>query len=59
MYLWDNGATGVGPEKHGYFDHGTGAFVDAKAEYLIGIMVKAVTTKDPAYTLDSVYDSAP
>ena len=59
MYLWDNGATGVGPEKHGYFDHGTGAFVDAKAENLIGIMVKAVTTKDPAYTLDSVYDSAP
>ena len=59
MYLWDNGATGVGPEKHGYFDHGTGAFVDAKAENLIGIMVKAVTTKDPAYTLESVYDSAP
>ena len=59
MYLWDNGATGVGPEKHGYFDHGTGAFVDAKAENLIGIMVKAVTTKDPNYTLDSVYDSAP
>ena len=59
MYLWDNGATGVGPEKHGYFDHGTGAFVDAKAENLIGIMVKAVTTKDPNYTLESVYDSAP
>ena len=59
MYLWDNGATGVGPEKHGYFDHGTGAFVDAKAENLIGIMVKAVTTKDPNYTLESVYNSAP
>ena len=59
MYLWDNGATGVGPEKHGYFDHGTGAFVDDKAQTLIGIMVKAVTTKDPNYTLESVYDSAP
>ncbi len=59
MYLWDNGATGVGPEKHGYFDHGTGAFVDDKAKTLIGIMVKAVTTKDPAYTLQSVYDAAP
>ncbi|MCR5709126.1 MAG: cellulase family glycosylhydrolase [Bacteroidales bacterium] len=59
MYVWDNGAKGVGSEKHGYIDHGTGAFVDAKAEELIGIMVKAVTTKDAAYTLQSVYDSAP
>ena len=59
MYVWDNGATGVGPEKHGYIDHGTGAFVDDKARELIGLMVKAVTTKDPEYTLDSVYNSAP
>lgn len=59
MYLWDNGATGVGSEKHGYINHGTGAFVDDKAQTLIGIMVKAVTTKDPAYTLQSVYDAAP
>ncbi len=59
MYLWDNGATGVGPEKHGYFDHGTGAFVDDKAKTLINLMVKAVTTKDPDYTLESVYNSAP
>lgn len=59
MYVWDNGALGVGPEKHGYIDHGTGAFVDDKAKTLIGIMVKAVTTKDPAYTLQSVYDAAP
>jgi len=59
MYLWDNGATGVGPEKHAYIDHGTGIFVDEKAQELVGIMVKAVTTKDPAYTLESVYNSAP
>ena len=59
MYLWDNGATGVGPEKHGYFDHGTGAFVDDKAKTLINLMVKAVTTKDPDYTLESVFNSAP
>ena len=59
MYVWDNGAKGVGPEKHGYLDHGTGKVVDGKAETLIGLMVKAVTEKDPAYTLESVYQSAP
>ena len=59
MYLWDNGATGTGPEKHAYIDHGTGKLTDEKAQTLIGLMVKAVTTKDPDYTLESVYDSAP
>lgn len=59
MYVWDNGAKGVGPEKHSYIDHGTGKVVDEKAETLIGLMVKAVTEKDPAYTLESVYQAAP
>ena len=59
MYLWDNGAVGVGSEKHGYIDHGTGAFINESAKTIFGLMVKAVTTKDPAYTLQSVYDAAP
>ena len=59
MYLWDNGVSGTGSETHGYFDHGTGAYMDNEAKVLIGLIVKAVTTKDPAYTLQSVYDSAP
>ena len=59
MFLWDNGATGVGPEKHGYIDHGTGAFIDEKAKTLIGLIVKAVTETDPLYTLQSIYYSAP
>ena len=59
MYLWDNGAKGVGPEKHPYIDHGTGQFVDDKAKELVDLMVKAITTKDPAYTLESVYNTAP
>ena len=59
MYVWDNGAKGVGSEKHAYIDHGTGMVVDEKAETLIGLMVKAVTEKDPAYTLESVYQAAP
>ena len=59
MYVWDNGAYGVGAEKHGYIDHGTGEFFDDTAKELVGLVIKAVTTKDPAYTLDSVYNSAP
>lgn len=59
MYLWDNGAKGTGSEKHAYIDHGTGQFADDEARTLVGLIVKAVTTKDPAYTLQSVYDAAP
>ena len=59
MYVRDNGAVGVGPEHHGYINHGTGEFVDEKARTLVGIMVKAVTTKDPDYTLESIYNAAP
>ena len=59
MYLWDNGVSGSGSETHGYFDHGTGAYMDNEAKVLTDLIVKAVTTKDPAYTLQSVYDSAP
>ena len=59
LYVWDNGVKGIGPEKHCYIDHATGAFADEKAKELVGIIVKAVTTKDPAYALESIYDSAP
>ncbi|MBR5019301.1 MAG: cellulase family glycosylhydrolase [Bacteroidales bacterium] len=59
MYVWDNGAVGTGAEKHCYIDHATGKYIDEKAQTIIGLMLKAVTTTDPAYTLQSVYDSAP
>ena len=59
MFLWDNGAAGTGPEKHAYIDHGTGKFVDDEAKTLVDLMVKAVTKKDAAYTLESVYNAAP
>jgi endoglucanase len=59
MFLWDNGAAGTGPEKHAYIDHGTGKFVDDEAKTLVDLMVKAVTKKDDAYTLESVYNAAP
>ena len=59
MLLWDNGAAGSGPEHHPYIDHGTGKYIDETAKELVAIIIKAVTTKDPAYTLESVYNSAP
>jgi len=59
MYLWDNGSRGTGSEKHAYIDHGTGQFADEDARTLVELMVKAVTTTDPSYTLQSVYDAAP
>ena len=59
MCLWDNGNKGVGSETHAYLDHATGQFVDDDAKTLVGLMMKAVTTKDASYTLQSVYDAAP
>ena len=58
-FLWDNGASGAGSEKHGYIDHGTGVMFDDYARECIGRIVKAATTTDPDYTLESVYNSAP
>ena len=59
MYLWDNGVSGSGPEKHGYFNHGTGQLLDETAKALVERIVKAATNKEAAYTLESVYNSAP
>jgi len=58
-YLWDNGVSGTGSETHGYFDHGTGQLLDETAKELVERIVKAATNKDAAYTLESVYNSAP
>ena len=59
MFLWDNGFDGTGSETHAYIHHATGQFVNDESRTLVGLMVKAVTEKDPAYTLESVYESAP
>ena len=57
--LWDNGAEGAGNEHHGYIHHGTGKYMSDSAKAYIDLMVKAMYTSDPSYTLDSVYNSAP
>lgn len=56
--VWDNGSTGTGRESHGYFNHGTGAFISYSGE-VIKLMVKGATCEDPDYTLQSIYDRAP
>ena len=57
-FLWDNGASGYGQEKHGYIGHGTGEYT-SNGEEPVKAMVKAWNTTDSDYTLQSVYDSAP
>lgn len=57
--IWDSGGKDKpGQEKHCYTNHGTGEFLSSGREP-IETVVRAWTTEDPAYTLQSVYDKAP
>ena len=66
-FLWDNGARGYGNERHAYINHGTGEYesftgADGKtytSKDPLDIMKKAIFTTDPAYTIQSVYNTAP
>lgn len=58
IVVWDNGSKGTGKECHGYYTHDNGAYINNSAE-IVEIMRRAYNTTDPAYTLKSVYDSAP
>lgn len=57
--LWDCGGRGIpGPEHHYYFRHDTGEYYpDAKEA--VDAVLRGWFNEDPAYTLQSVYDSAP
>lgn len=55
--LWDNGVKDAGNECHGYFDHGTGEWMNDYSEQMIQVLVKAMTNEEKDYTLQSVYDS--
>lgn len=56
--IWDNGAQNAGRECSGLFNRTTGNFYDDGGD-VISVMVKALTTDSPDYTLDTVYNSAP
>ena len=58
LIIWDNNSQGAGNEHHGYFSHNDGAYING-SETLVQTMIKAATSDDANYTLESVYNSAP
>ena len=56
--IWDNNSTGGGNEHHGYFNHNDGSYLN-NMESLVQTMIKATTSTDANYTLESVYNKAP
>ncbi len=58
LIIWDNNLQGSGNEHHGYFSHNDGAYING-SETLVQTMIKAATSDDASYTLESVYNSAP
>jgi endoglucanase len=58
LIIWDNNSQGSGNEHHGYFSHNDGAYING-SETLVQTMIKAATSDDASYTLESVYNSAP
>ena len=59
VVIWDNNANdGGGNEKHGYFSHNDGSYIN-NSESLVKTMINATTSTDASYTLDAVYAKAP
>ena len=58
VIIWDNNVTGGGNEHHGYFNHNDGTF-HSGMESLVKTMIKAATSDDATYTLESIYNNAP
>ena len=55
---WDAKTTGGGDEHHYYINHNDGRFY-TDMESLVKLMIKATTSDDASYTLETVYNSAP
>lgn len=53
--LWDNNNNGNG-ERFYFINHNDGSLYN---EPLVKLMIKAATSTDPTYTLESVYNKAP
>ena len=51
--LWDNHNPGEGSEHHAFFSHNDGSWMDGQ-EAIVKTMIKAVTSSDPQYTLESI-----
>ena len=58
LIIWDNNSQGAGNEHHGYFNHNDGTYING-SQPLVQTMIKAATSDDENYTLESIYDNAP
>jgi len=58
LCIWDNNSEGGGDEHHGYFNHNDGTYLN-NMESLVQTMIKAATSDDANYTLESIYNNAP
>lgn len=58
VVIWDNNSVGGGDEHHGYFNHNDGTYLN-NLKSLVQTMIKAATSDDASYTLESVYNNAP
>ncbi len=58
-FIWDNGASGTGEERHAFIDHATGMYCSDGAKAAIEAFLRGVNKEDADYTLKAVYDSAP
>lgn len=63
VMIWDNGASGSGTEKFGLINHADGSYIANTdindAREVVALMVKAWTSDDNTYTLNSIYNRAP
>ena len=55
---WDNGNSKTGDDGFGVINHATGRFI-GNGEQAVRAMVDSWENTDPAYTLQSIYNSAP
>ena len=58
LIIWDNNSLGGGNEHHGYFSHNDGTYING-SEPLVQTMIRAATSDDESYTLESIYNNAP
>ena len=58
LLIWDNNSQGAGNEHHGYFNHNDGSYIN-DSQPIVLTMIKAATSDDANYTLETVYNNAP
>lgn len=56
-FIWDNGNIQKSGERFAYVDHGTGAYLE-QGSVLVPMMIKAWTSNDKSYTLESIYNNS-